>query len=154
MRAPGIQSFAFFILGYPGDTRASLERTIDYAIDLDSGLRQLLSGVPYPGTGPLRKGKRDGLARQRRLVTDGVLVLPQMRQRPRRSRRLDAINRRSAASTSARLLSATRPTSSSSASTKWSLAWHVGSRVSFGTPVTDASRRRRNRVALRSRSRT
>ena len=25
------------------------------------------------------------------------------------------------------------------ASTKWNLAWHVGSRVIFGTPVTDAA---------------
>ena len=30
MRAAGIKSFGFFILGYPGDTRESLERTIDH----------------------------------------------------------------------------------------------------------------------------
>ena len=61
MRAAGIRSFGFFILGYPGETPASLERTIDYAIDLDPDFANFYPAVPYPGTELYAKAKRDGL---------------------------------------------------------------------------------------------
>lgn len=61
MRAAGIRSFGFFILGYPGDTVASLQRTIDYAIDLDPDFANFYPAVPYPGTELYEKAKRDGL---------------------------------------------------------------------------------------------
>jgi radical SAM superfamily enzyme YgiQ (UPF0313 family) len=60
MRATGIRSFAFFILGYPGDTPASLDRTIDYAISLDPDFANFYPAVPYPGTELYEKAKRDG----------------------------------------------------------------------------------------------
>ena len=60
MRAAGIRSFAFFILGYPGDTPASLERTIDYAIELDPDFANFYPAVPYPGTELHAKAKREG----------------------------------------------------------------------------------------------
>jgi radical SAM superfamily enzyme YgiQ (UPF0313 family) len=41
MRAAGIRSFGFFILGYPGETPASLDRTIEYAGELDPALAHL-----------------------------------------------------------------------------------------------------------------
>jgi radical SAM superfamily enzyme YgiQ (UPF0313 family) len=61
MRTAGIRSFAFFILGYPGDNAASLERTIDYAIDLDPDFANFYPAVPYPGTDLYAKAKRAGL---------------------------------------------------------------------------------------------
>ena len=87
MRAAGIRSFGFFILGYPGETPASLDRTIDYAIELDPDFANFYPAVPYPGHGALREGQARGLARERGLVADGVLVLPARGQRPRRARR-------------------------------------------------------------------
>mgnify|MGYP003377604967 CR=1 FL=1 len=42
MRASGVKSFGFFILGYPGEDAAALQRTINYAIDLDPDFAQLL----------------------------------------------------------------------------------------------------------------
>ncbi len=61
MRAAGIRSFAFFILGYPGDTPASLDRTIEYAIGLDPDFANFYPAVPYPGTELYAKAKRDSL---------------------------------------------------------------------------------------------
>jgi len=61
MRAAKILSFGFFILGYPGETPASLDRTINYAIDLDPDFANFYPAVPYPGTELYAKAKRDGL---------------------------------------------------------------------------------------------
>jgi anaerobic magnesium-protoporphyrin IX monomethyl ester cyclase len=61
MRASGIKSFGFFILGYPGEDRAALDRTIDYAIELDPDFANFYPAVPYPGTELYAKAKRDGL---------------------------------------------------------------------------------------------
>ena len=141
MRAAGIKSFGFFILGYPGDTTASLERTIDYAIDLDPDFANFYPAVPYPGTDLYSKAKRDGLLASEDwsrmeywyyLLKGNGLDEPVV---------LDAINR-------AKRRFYLRPGYLARhtgdifrlASTKWNLAWHVGSRVIFGTPVTHADR--------------
>ena len=50
LKAAGIYSFAFFILGYPGETRVSMERTIDFASELDVDFAGFYPAVPYPGT--------------------------------------------------------------------------------------------------------
>lgn len=50
LRAAGIYSFAFFILGYPGETRVSMQHTIDYASELDVDFAGFYPAVPYPGT--------------------------------------------------------------------------------------------------------
>jgi len=60
MRAAGIRSFTFFILGYPGETPASLDRTIDYAISIDPDFANFYPAVPYPGTALYEKAKRHG----------------------------------------------------------------------------------------------
>jgi radical SAM superfamily enzyme YgiQ (UPF0313 family) len=60
MRQAGILSFAFFILGYPGETRATIERTIDYALQLDPDFANFYPAVPYPGTEMYEKCRRDG----------------------------------------------------------------------------------------------
>ena len=61
LRASGIKSFAFFIFGYPGETPAALERTTDYAIELDPDFANFYPAVPYPGTELYEKAKREGL---------------------------------------------------------------------------------------------
>lgn len=50
LRRAGIKSFAFFIFGYPGETRASMAATIDYACALDIDFAGFYPAVPYPGT--------------------------------------------------------------------------------------------------------
>ena len=50
MRQAGIRSFAFFIFGYPGESRATMEGTIEYAIRLDPDFANFYPAVPYPGT--------------------------------------------------------------------------------------------------------
>src|SRR6185369_12646083 len=50
LRDAGIKSFAFFILGYPGETRRSMAATIDYACALDIDFAGFYPAVPYPGT--------------------------------------------------------------------------------------------------------
>ena len=61
MRAAGIRSFAFFILGYPGETPATIEHTIDYAIALNPDFANFYPAVPYPGTALYDKVVRDGM---------------------------------------------------------------------------------------------
>lgn len=61
MRAAGVKSFGFFILGYPGEDRAALDRTINYAIDLDPDFANFYPAVPYPGTELYNKARREGL---------------------------------------------------------------------------------------------
>lgn len=64
MRDAGIRSFAFFIFGYPGETPATMEQTVKYAIDLDPDFANFYPAVPYPGTGLYEKVTREGLLRQ------------------------------------------------------------------------------------------
>jgi anaerobic magnesium-protoporphyrin IX monomethyl ester cyclase len=61
MREAGIRSFAFFIFGYPGETPASMDQTIDYAIELDPDFANFYPAVPYPGTALYEKCVRESL---------------------------------------------------------------------------------------------
>jgi anaerobic magnesium-protoporphyrin IX monomethyl ester cyclase len=61
MRDAGIRSFAFFIFGYPGETPATMDQTIDYAIALDPDFANFYPAVPYPGTALYEKCVRDAL---------------------------------------------------------------------------------------------
>lgn len=61
LRDAGVKSFAFFIFGYPGDTRESMDATIDYAIDLEPDFANFYPAVPYPGTALYEKCRADGL---------------------------------------------------------------------------------------------
>ena len=61
MRDAGIRSFAFFIFGYPGETPATINQTIDYAIALDPDFANFYPAVPYPGTELYQKAVKDGL---------------------------------------------------------------------------------------------
>jgi radical SAM superfamily enzyme YgiQ (UPF0313 family) len=61
LRKTGIKSFGFFIFGYPGDTPETLERTTQYALDLDPDFANFYPAVPYPGTELYEKCRRMGL---------------------------------------------------------------------------------------------
>jgi anaerobic magnesium-protoporphyrin IX monomethyl ester cyclase len=61
LRQAGIKSFAFFILGYPGETPATMERTAEYAVELDPDFANFYPAVPYPGTELYEKCRRGGL---------------------------------------------------------------------------------------------
>ena len=60
MRDAGIRSFAFFIFGYPGETLATINQTIDYAIELNPDFANFYPAVPYPGTALYDKVVKDG----------------------------------------------------------------------------------------------
>jgi radical SAM superfamily enzyme YgiQ (UPF0313 family) len=61
MRDAGIRSFAFFIFGYPGETPATMDQTINYAIELDPDFANFYPAVPYPGTALYEKCLREAL---------------------------------------------------------------------------------------------
>jgi anaerobic magnesium-protoporphyrin IX monomethyl ester cyclase len=61
MRQAGIRSFAFFIFGYPGETIATMEQTLEYAMALDPDFANFYPAVPYPGTALHEKCAREGL---------------------------------------------------------------------------------------------
>jgi radical SAM superfamily enzyme YgiQ (UPF0313 family) len=61
MRNAGIRSFAFFIFGYPGESIATINQTIDYAIELNPDFANFYPAVPYPGTELYNKVVRDGM---------------------------------------------------------------------------------------------
>jgi radical SAM superfamily enzyme YgiQ (UPF0313 family) len=61
LRDAGIKSFGFFIFGYPGDTAASMDQTVDYAIELGVDFANFYPAVPYPGTELYEKCRREGL---------------------------------------------------------------------------------------------
>ena len=73
MRQAGIKSFAFFIFGYPGETPATMEQTIDYAIELDPDFANFYPAVPYPGTDLFTKAMREGM-----LTADAAAAWPKM----------------------------------------------------------------------------
>lgn len=139
MRQAGIRSFGFFILGYPGETPASLERTIDYAIELNPDFANFYPAVPYPGTELYAKARRDGLLTSEdwtKMEYSYYLLRGNGLDEPTV---MDAINR-------ARRRFYLRPgyllrhktDVLRLASTKWRVVWHVAARVLLGAPMSDA----------------
>jgi anaerobic magnesium-protoporphyrin IX monomethyl ester cyclase len=59
-KAAGIETIGFFIIGLPGDTRQSMQRTIDFAIEIDPMIANFSMMTPYPGTAVYENVKRDG----------------------------------------------------------------------------------------------
>ena len=139
MRDAGIRSFAFFILGYPGDTPASLDRTIAYAVDLDPDFANFYPAVPYPGTELYAKAKREGLLKNDDwtrmeysyyLLSGNGLDEPTVMSAINRARRRFYLRPQYLARHSGDLFKI--------AGTKWHVAWHIASRMLFGAPITDA----------------
>jgi radical SAM superfamily enzyme YgiQ (UPF0313 family) len=49
-RAAGLETMGFFILGMPGETAETMEKTIRFALELDPDLANFMIAAPYPGT--------------------------------------------------------------------------------------------------------
>lgn len=139
MRTAGIRSFGFFILGYPGDTPDSLDRTISYAIDLAPDFANFYPAVPYPGTELYAKAKRDGLLASEdwsRMEYSYYLLQGNGLDEPTVMKAINRAKRRfylrpgylvRHAGDVARLFTS-----------KWGVAWQVASRTIFGTPMPNA----------------
>ena len=59
-REAGLETIGFFIIGLPGDTRESMQRTIDFAVEVDPMIANFSMMTPYPGTKVYAEVKRDG----------------------------------------------------------------------------------------------
>jgi len=57
----GIETFCFFMIGYPTETSENIKRTIDFALELDPDWAMFLNTVPYPGTDLWRLAVENGL---------------------------------------------------------------------------------------------
>jgi radical SAM superfamily enzyme YgiQ (UPF0313 family) len=62
----GLETIGFFIIGLPGETEETMERTIKFAIELDPMIANFSMLTPYPGTIVYEIAKREG----RMLVED------------------------------------------------------------------------------------
>jgi len=59
-KAAGVETIGFFIIGLPGDTRQTMQRTIDFAIELDPMIANFSMMTPYPGTVVYQQIKEGG----------------------------------------------------------------------------------------------
>jgi radical SAM superfamily enzyme YgiQ (UPF0313 family) len=139
MRDAGVKSFGFFILGYPGETPANLDRTIAYAVDLDPDFANFYPAVPYPGTELYAKAKRDGLLVSEEwsrmeysyyLLRGNGLDEPTVMSAVNRARRRFFLRPGYMLRHSGDIVRL--------AVSKWRVVAHVASRVVFGARVTDA----------------
>lgn len=60
-RALGMGVSAFFVVGFPGETRADIEKTFDYAMNLGADHVHFFTATPYPGTDLFRQCVETGL---------------------------------------------------------------------------------------------
>jgi radical SAM superfamily enzyme YgiQ (UPF0313 family) len=133
MRTSGIKSFGFFILGYPGEDRQALERTIDYAIRLDPDFANFYPAVPYPGTELYNKAKRDGLLASEDWTKMEYSYYLMKGNGLDEQVVMDAINRaKRRFFLRPRYLTRHAGDVLKLALTKWPVAWHIGSQMLFG----------------------
>lgn len=59
-KALGIKIHGTFILGLPGETRETIQETIDFARDIDPDTLQVSLAAPYPGTALYRQAQEQG----------------------------------------------------------------------------------------------
>jgi radical SAM superfamily enzyme YgiQ (UPF0313 family) len=59
-KAAGIETIGFFIIGLPGDTRETMQKTINFAIELDPMIANFSMMTPYPGTIVYEQVKQNG----------------------------------------------------------------------------------------------
>jgi len=60
-RAAGIETLAYFMLGFPEEGRAEIQDTIDYALSLECDYVHVAVTTPFPGTELYRLGLERGL---------------------------------------------------------------------------------------------
>lgn len=56
----GLETVGFFIIGLPGDTEATMNKTIDFACELDPVVANFSMMTPYPGTKVWEQVHRNG----------------------------------------------------------------------------------------------
>jgi radical SAM superfamily enzyme YgiQ (UPF0313 family) len=56
----GLLVYGFFILGLPGDSPASMERTISFALKMDPSVANFGIALPFPGTEMFEMVRREG----------------------------------------------------------------------------------------------
>ena len=59
-RKLGILVHGCFMVGFPGETRETLQKTLDLAISLDPDSAQFYPVMPYPGTGAYKWAEENG----------------------------------------------------------------------------------------------
>jgi radical SAM superfamily enzyme YgiQ (UPF0313 family) len=59
-KAVGLETIGFFIIGLPGETEETMERTIKFACELDPLIANFSMMTPYPGTKVYEIAKRQG----------------------------------------------------------------------------------------------
>jgi radical SAM superfamily enzyme YgiQ (UPF0313 family) len=59
-KAAGIETIGFFIIGLPGDTRETMQKTINFAVELDPMIANFSMMTPYPGTIVYEQVKQGG----------------------------------------------------------------------------------------------
>ncbi len=59
-KAVGLETIGFFIIGLPGETEESMERTIKFACEVDPLIANFSMMTPYPGTKVFEIAKRQG----------------------------------------------------------------------------------------------
>ena len=59
-RAHGLKTLAFFIIGLPGETVETVQRTVDLALELPADLASFAMPTPDPGTSVLEEAIRSG----------------------------------------------------------------------------------------------
>ncbi len=60
-KAAGLQTMGFFIFGMPYETEATMEKTIQLALELDPDLAHFMIAAPYPGTELWKLVEREGI---------------------------------------------------------------------------------------------
>jgi hopanoid biosynthesis associated radical SAM protein HpnJ len=74
----GIKVHGDFIIGLPGETKETIEKTIDYAKELDCETIQVSLAHAYPGTELYDQGMREGFLHGEAVTDDGGHQLPHL----------------------------------------------------------------------------
>ena len=56
----GMKVYGFFMIGLPGDTAESMQKTIDFAIKMDPNTANFCITIPFPGTSLYEMVKKEG----------------------------------------------------------------------------------------------
>ena len=90
----GIHVHGDFIIGLPGETKETIEKTINFAKELDCETIQVSMAHAYPGTELYDKGTREGFLAGEAITDDGGHQLPHL-QYPGLSKEymVEAVNR-------------------------------------------------------------
>ena len=90
----GIHVHGDFIIGLPGETKETIEKTIDFAKELDCETIQVSMAHAYPGTELYDQGMREGFLAGEAITDDGGHQLPHLNiPASRKEYMVEAVNR-------------------------------------------------------------